>query len=234
MTCFRRSMITGEIIAPVFHSAVQERHIAEMMQMRMKRYRAVERIPYKGKAEVISRFRIHGVDVGDARVGCPFGVGVDAEESGDEAAATRLLVGDPHEPVSAGDHASRFPGYLPECCQYPSRFSDLSTRRFPNEIADNGRRRHEPQHAPPLPPPAMRAVQSGTPYPARMPSVQEEPREAIIYLPFRGLVGRGLRHVAVPDGRRLALIGWRTGAFELKARDEWIGWLPEQRFRRLR
>ena len=26
----------------------------------------------------------------------------------------------------------------------------------------------------------------------------------------------------------LALIGWHAGAFKLKARDEWIGWLPEQ------
>ena len=53
------------------------------------------------------------------------------------------------------------------------------------------------------------------------------------YLPFRGLVGRGLRHVAVLDGHWLALIGWHAGAFKLKARDEWIGWLPEQQFRRL-
>ena len=33
--------------------------------------------------------------------------------------------------------------------------------------------------------------------------------------------------------RWLALIGWHAGAFKLRPRDEWIGWLPEQQFRRL-
>ena len=53
------------------------------------------------------------------------------------------------------------------------------------------------------------------------------------YLPFRGLVGRSVRHVAVLGEHWLALIGWHAGAFKLKARDRWIGWLPEQQFRRL-
>ena len=53
------------------------------------------------------------------------------------------------------------------------------------------------------------------------------------YLAFRGLVGRSLRHVAVLGEHWLALIGWHAGAFKLKARDRWIGWLPEQQFRRL-
>ena len=53
------------------------------------------------------------------------------------------------------------------------------------------------------------------------------------YLPFRGLVGRSVRHVAVPGEQWLALVGWHAGAFKLKARDRWIGWLPEQQFRRL-
>ena len=53
------------------------------------------------------------------------------------------------------------------------------------------------------------------------------------YLPFRGLVGRSVRHVAVLGEHWLALIGWHAGAFKLKARDGWIGWLPEQQFRRL-
>ena len=53
------------------------------------------------------------------------------------------------------------------------------------------------------------------------------------YLPFRRLVGRSVRHVAVFGGHWLALIGWHAGAFKLKARDRWIGWLPEQQFRRL-
>ena len=33
--------------------------------------------------------------------------------------------------------------------------------------------------------------------------------------------------------RWLALVGWQAGAFKLRPRDEWIGWLPEQQFRRL-
>ena len=53
------------------------------------------------------------------------------------------------------------------------------------------------------------------------------------YLPFRGLVGRSLPHVAVLGEHWLALVGWHAGAFKLKARDRWIGWLPEQQFRRL-
>ena len=68
-------------------------------------------------------------------------------------------------------------------------------------------------------------------------SGERQRRDALMsahhHLPFRGLVGRGLRHVSVLDGRRRALIGGRAGAFELKARDEWIGWLPGQQFRRL-
>ena len=53
------------------------------------------------------------------------------------------------------------------------------------------------------------------------------------YLPFQGLVGRGLRQVAELDGQWVALVGWQAGAFKLKARDRWIGWIPQQQFRRL-
>ena len=54
------------------------------------------------------------------------------------------------------------------------------------------------------------------------------------YLGFRCLFGGGLRHVAhMGDGRWVALLGWVCGAFKVKARDEWIGWAPEQQFRRL-
>ena len=53
------------------------------------------------------------------------------------------------------------------------------------------------------------------------------------YLRFHGVVGRGLRHVAVHGETWLALIGWQPGAFKLAARDRWIGWSAEQQFRRL-
>ena len=53
------------------------------------------------------------------------------------------------------------------------------------------------------------------------------------YLPFHGLFGKGLRHVATVGSTWLALIGWQAGAFKLAARDRWIGWSPEQQFRRL-
>ena len=38
-------------------------------------------------------------------------------------------------------------------------------------------------------------------------------------LPFRGLAGRSVRHVAVLGEFWLALVGWHAGAFKLKARD---------------
>ena len=44
------------------------------------------------------------------------------------------------------------------------------------------------------------------------------------YLPFHGVIGKGLRHVAVHGETWLALIGWQPGAFKLAARDRWIGW----------
>ena len=54
------------------------------------------------------------------------------------------------------------------------------------------------------------------------------------YLGFKQFAGRGLRYVAKWNGEWLALLGWCAGAFKVKARDAWIGWAPEQRFRRLR
>ncbi len=54
------------------------------------------------------------------------------------------------------------------------------------------------------------------------------------YLGFRCLFGGGVRHVAeASDGRWVGLLGWAPGAFKIKARDAWIGWTPEQQFRRL-
>ena len=55
------------------------------------------------------------------------------------------------------------------------------------------------------------------------------------YPGFRDMFGDGLRHVAAgPDGRWLALPGWCAGAFKVGVRDAWLGWAPEQQFRRLR
>ena len=57
--------------------------------------------------------------------------------------------------------------------------------------------------------------------------------EAHHYLPFHGVFGKGLRHVATLGSTWLALIGWQPGAFKLAARDRWIGWSAQQQFRRL-
>jgi hypothetical protein len=53
------------------------------------------------------------------------------------------------------------------------------------------------------------------------------------YLPFRGLFGKALRHVAVLGDQWLALLGWHAGAFKVGVRDQWIGWSAERQFRRL-
>lgn len=53
------------------------------------------------------------------------------------------------------------------------------------------------------------------------------------YLPFRGLFGKSLRHVAVRGERWLALLGWQAGAFKVGVRDAWVGWTREQQFSRL-
>ena len=53
------------------------------------------------------------------------------------------------------------------------------------------------------------------------------------YLPFHGLFGKSLRHVAVRGETWLALLGWQAGAFKVGVRDAWIGWSREQQFSRL-
>ena len=53
------------------------------------------------------------------------------------------------------------------------------------------------------------------------------------YLPFRGLFGKSLRHVALRGETWLALLGWQAGAFKVGGRDAWIGWSREQQFSRL-
>ena len=54
------------------------------------------------------------------------------------------------------------------------------------------------------------------------------------YLPYNGLFGQSLRHVAECGGRWVALVGWTAGAFKVGVRDAWIGWPAERQFRRLR
>ena len=54
------------------------------------------------------------------------------------------------------------------------------------------------------------------------------------YLPYKGLFGQCLRHVAVRGETWVALVGWTAGAFKVAARDGWIGWSREQQFRRLK
>ena len=53
------------------------------------------------------------------------------------------------------------------------------------------------------------------------------------YLPFKGLFGKGLRHVAEQGEVWLALVGWQAGAFKIGVRDRWIGWTAGQQFQRL-
>ena len=53
------------------------------------------------------------------------------------------------------------------------------------------------------------------------------------YLGFRQFAARGMRYVATWKGRWLALAGWQGGAFKCGPRDRWIGWRPEQQFKRL-
>ncbi len=52
------------------------------------------------------------------------------------------------------------------------------------------------------------------------------------YLPYHGLFGRALRHVAVLGETWLALVGWQGGAFKVGVRDHWIGWTRDQQYAR--
>lgn len=53
------------------------------------------------------------------------------------------------------------------------------------------------------------------------------------YLGFKRFAGRGLRYIVQWRKKWLALAGWQSGAFKCRHRDRWIGWKPEQQFRRL-
>ena len=52
------------------------------------------------------------------------------------------------------------------------------------------------------------------------------------YLKNATLVGEQLRYVAHYQGQWLALLGWSAPALHLKAREEWVGWSPEQLLQR--
>jgi hypothetical protein len=52
------------------------------------------------------------------------------------------------------------------------------------------------------------------------------------YLKHATLVGEQLRYVAHYQGQWLALLGWSAPALHLKAREEWVGWSPEQLLQR--
>jgi hypothetical protein len=52
------------------------------------------------------------------------------------------------------------------------------------------------------------------------------------YLKEHRLVGESLRYVATRRGRWMALLGWSSAAFHLRARDAWIGWTDQQRHAR--
>jgi hypothetical protein len=54
------------------------------------------------------------------------------------------------------------------------------------------------------------------------------------YLHNADLVGAQLRYVAEYQGDWVALQAWSAGSFNLKDREEWIGWDPKQKRRRLR
>jgi hypothetical protein len=53
------------------------------------------------------------------------------------------------------------------------------------------------------------------------------------YLGFRALPGESVRYAAEYRGEWVALLGWGGAAFKCGARDRWIGWTPEQQWRRL-
>ena len=53
------------------------------------------------------------------------------------------------------------------------------------------------------------------------------------YLHTVKLVGEHLRYAAVDEGEWLAVVSFSAAAYHLRYRDQFIGWSPEQRRRRL-
>ena len=49
------------------------------------------------------------------------------------------------------------------------------------------------------------------------------------YLKEHRMVGESLRYVAKQNGEWIALLGWSSAAFHLRARDAWISWTDLQR-----
>jgi hypothetical protein len=54
------------------------------------------------------------------------------------------------------------------------------------------------------------------------------------YLGLDHLVGETILHVAEVDGHWVALLGWCSAALKVTARDQYIGWSPQQKQRRLK
>ena len=54
------------------------------------------------------------------------------------------------------------------------------------------------------------------------------------YLGFQTLMGHSLKYVAILDGQWVGLIGWGAAALKTTSRDQWIGWSPEQKMKRLK
>ncbi len=53
------------------------------------------------------------------------------------------------------------------------------------------------------------------------------------YLKSAQLVGEQLRYIIEYEGQWVALMSWSAAAYNLKHREEWIGWTPKQKKRRL-
>jgi len=52
-------------------------------------------------------------------------------------------------------------------------------------------------------------------------------------LGFKQFAGRGLRYVAEWNGKWVALLGWQTGVFQCRPREQWLGWHKAVHFQRL-
>jgi hypothetical protein len=53
------------------------------------------------------------------------------------------------------------------------------------------------------------------------------------YLKSTQLVGEQVRYVAEYQGQWVGLLAWSAAAYKLKQREQWIGWSPRQKKRRL-